>query len=635
MTIDERIASELRRHAPKVDENSAWDRIQSEAPMARRGRATRLVPASVGALGFLLLGFILVSTFFSGQNPAANPTNPLLGTWVTTDLDGSTPTMVIQVSRGEDVEIVVHDDLASVCSGAPSTMTGTGRLDGSTELVIPSPVLTCDDESEPQAPSGPPVQEQLRNLTFVHDPDSDALTDNFGSVWERARANDPSPEPTTSGMWPQSSLEEVRVAQRLADAGDPGFTWQLEPELEMNLDDADIFARFLSEELGWEEFQFNPFSEYGAGEGTFDGLEFIRCAPGQTNTLYPSDRWGGGCAPTIDELRYETVRISAAQLDRRGPSGIWVVTRWAMIQALEQVVPPTDAEAMALLEAFLQARIDAEMAERYTGNGKIPLLYATTAGAPYERSEFELVNGPEWPGGWMEFKVRLFAEDGETVVEQFFSLASDLTGSLGLEYWSETLLPTGRAPGTTENGQALPEPYSYLNGDVTFHAAYPWHPSWAGWEFSPTMTTLLLDGKHEERLVVLADPRPIETGCEDGLAPGDAMVLAQSLWSNPALEATEPVPVRIAGIEALQMDVTAATSGNLCGEVGVPEVMAGGTATGLEPEQRMRLYLFDYPGESGRILAIAIIAPEDRFEYVLEAATPILNSFEFRMTDGD
>ena len=39
MTIDERIAAELRRHAPEVDEHAAWDRIRSAVPARRRGRA--------------------------------------------------------------------------------------------------------------------------------------------------------------------------------------------------------------------------------------------------------------------------------------------------------------------------------------------------------------------------------------------------------------------------------------------------------------------------------------------------------------------------------------------------------------------------------------------------------------------
>ena len=43
-----------------------------------------------------------------------------------------------------------------------------------------------------------------------------------------------------------------------------------------------------------------------------------------------------------------------------------------------------------------------------------------------------MVQGPVWPNGWMEFKVRLFAE-GETVVEQSFHVDRQ-DGQLGLVY---------------------------------------------------------------------------------------------------------------------------------------------------------------------------------------------------------
>lgn len=46
---------------------------------------------------------------------------------------------------------------------------------------------------------------------------------------------------------------------------------------------------------------------------------------------------------------------------------------------------------------------------------------------------------------------------------------------------------------------------------------------------------------------------------------------------------------------------------------------------------RMRLYLLDFPGViSARILAIAVVAPQGRFETVLDAAEAIVNSFEFQ-----
>jgi hypothetical protein len=113
----------------------------------------------------------LLRAFSSGPVPVADPRRPFLGTWVATDLNGSTQTMAISASGDQAVNIVVHDDLATVCSGAPSTTTGTGQVRNDTELVVPSPALTCDDGSEPQALSGPPLEEQLRNLTFIDHPD--------------------------------------------------------------------------------------------------------------------------------------------------------------------------------------------------------------------------------------------------------------------------------------------------------------------------------------------------------------------------------------------------------------------------------------------------------------------------------
>lgn len=533
--------------------------------------------------------------------------------------------MMIEVSEEGTVEMLVHDDYSSVCSGAPSTMTGTGRFLGTTTMIVPSPVLTCDDGSGPEALSGPSLEEQLRDLTFVHDPESDTLTDSLGSLWTREGSEDPDPEPTVStDMWPQTNLEEVREAQKRADAGDPDYTWQVEPITAESPESAEIFGRLLRDQLGWEEFIANPFWGGDHSDGTISGIIYLRCAPGSTNPLYPDDPLAGECAPTIDEFRYETVEIDVAQPGRRGPTGIWVATAWRTVESIQQMAPPSDSEVTALFVPFLQARIDGEGAEDYLDQ-TVPLLYGTTTGARYESFELEPLDGPEWPDGGSSFKVRLFAQGGTTVVEQVFRIDRDVPGPLDFEYVLDGA--------TTENGQPvteLPQPHEFLEGEVAFGAVPSWDYSWAGWEFSPTMTTLLLDGVHEERLVLLADPQPIETGCVNAPIPIDANALASSLRSDPDLEVTEPVPVRIAEIEGLQMDVVSATSGNLCEEVGVPGVVAGGTATGLEPGQRMRLYLIDFPGGSAQVLAIAIVAPQERLESVLDAATPTLDSVEFQ-----
>jgi hypothetical protein len=441
-------------------------------------------------------------------------------------------------------------------------------------------------------------------------------------------------DPTSSeAMWPQSSLEEVREAQERADAGDSRYTWQLfEPELGFPNQDTEIVARFLRDVLGWEEFRYriNPADSFSSG-AIYDNT-YIRCAPGETNPLYPNDPVGQGCAPTTDE-GYERVSLDLAQPVRQGSSGIWVVTRWAMIEPLEMVVPPSEAETTAFLEAFLGARIEGEGAEEYVDvvgasdaeapSDEVPLLYATTTGAPYERSEFEVVEGPVWPDGWMRVEVRLFAEDGEAVVEQLFLMSRYATDRLRLQY---EYYPLEFAP-TTENGQAVPVQYDFLDGGVTFHAAWPWlvfpdEPQ------GPTITTLTTYNNadlYDARLAVVADPRPIESGCQEGPAPADAAALARSIRSDRDLETTAPAKVSVGGIDALRMDVTAAPGAIICNWS--PLVVTGSF---VDREHRMRLYLLDIPGGSSRVLAIAFTVPKPNFERVIEeGAAPIVDSFEF------
>ena len=308
------------------------------------------------------------------------------------------------------------------------------------------------------------------------------------------------------------------------------------------------------------------------------------------------------------------------------------------------MVPPSDAEATALVEAFLQARVDGEGAEEYLSpaTSQIPLLYATTSGDPYERSEFELVQGPVWPGGWREFTVRLFATGASTVVEQPFLVERDEDGRPVLVYM--TLDPFEGSFGmgdvlTRENGGGLVEPYEFLDGEVIFDAAWPWDWYVGGWGFTPTMTTLQFDDPDQsagfdQLLAIVADPLPVEDGCRQGPAPADAAALARSIRSDPDLEATEPVAVSVGGIEGLRIDVVAAAGASVCEEVPAPQVMTPNDhdwyGVALEHGHRMRLYLLDLPeGMSSRILAISVTAPESDFERVLEAVAPILESFEF------
>jgi len=650
---------------------NAFDRV-----LVRRDRKRRNQRVAAGVLGiavFALAAVGFVRLLGSERTPAGDPRSPFEGTWVSTS-DGGTQTMIVRVSADDAVEVTVTDEVDRVCGGTSSTMTGTGRIEVGTALVIPAPVYTCDLGSQAENPSGPPFGEPLRDWTLVLDPETGTLSDGAGGVWFREGAEEPSPGPTVSGqMWPQTSLEEVREAQELADAGDPRSTWQVDPDLAADDNlypwDSEIVERFVREGLGWEDWSIGRSGVFaGQPGGPYHEVVLIHCAPGRTNPLYPDEAFAAalvgelrGCAPTIDDFRYETVRIDLEQPGLRGASGVWVVTRWEMLQPVEprsfyehlyphfelrqveQVAPPSDAEVTSLVEAFLEARVDGEGAERYVhrhpdgfDDQEVPILYATIGGSPYERYEFDRLQGPVWPSGWIHVRIRLFAEDG-TVVEQSLIVIRQEDGRLGLIYhlpFETDLFPT------TENGQpAAVVPYGLLDGAVTFAvAAPPWDEPWDGG--AGDLSTFMLFGLDRSSMMIMADPLPVDPGCELAPAPADAEALARSIASSPDVDSTAPVAVRVAGVDALRMDVAFGRRAG-CGELGLGPAVVEGTRHLTSIGGQMRLYLLDLPqGMSARILGIAIAGPEQSlrcgvpgwtlcFQRVLEAAAPTLDSFEF------
>jgi len=310
-----------------------------------------------------------------------------------------------------------------------------------------------------------------------------------------------------------------------------------------------------------------------------------------------------------------------------------------------------------VLNGFLAARVAGAGAEEYldlanTAADDFPLLYATTSGAPYDRAEFEPLLGVEWPYGWTAFKVRLFA--GDIVVEQLVFSGPD---SSGLNYQRDGF--GTEIPPTTENGQPVAMSYTYFDGSLTLQAAHPWVFSGTNTYANPFWMRLIPEGpgvlpttdagerQDWDRLVLMADP-VLVGDCQPGPDPADAAALAESIRSNPDLGASAPVAVRVGGAEALMMDVVIAAGttitvpanaqGDLCWD-GVLSLVfdrnaamytGNGVLTGQATGDWMRLYLFDAPeGSSMRIQAIAIVAPESRFERAVEAAAPVVDSVEF------
>jgi hypothetical protein len=634
--LPERVLDATFERTRRSGQHVGWRALQG------RLQLPRFVPALGGAV-VVVVAAALALNFYVNRPSIGGPV--FQGTWVSTsDADGGTQAMTVHVSADGAVEITVLDDVASVCSGGPSTMTGTGKLAGSTVLVIPSPTFTCDDGSEPKALSGPPLEEQLRNLTFVLDPQTDTLTDNFGGLWLREGAEVPSPDPALSGgMWPQTDLAEVQEAQRLADAGDPDYTWQVGASLvgENNQVEAELIDRFIGEVLGWESYKFQEggtFSDWagtddGWVEGTVTGQIYLRCAPGRTNQLYPDE----SCAPTLDDLRYETVSFDLAQLDHQGRDGIWVVSGWRLTAPFAQADPAVvEAQARERLKEFLAARIAGNGAEGYVPfGGDVPLLYATTSGAPYERYEIERVKAG-WPTGYMSFSVGLFADGDATVVEQAITW---LPGEgLSLDFLS-----------TTENDQPVVLSYTSTDGEVTVSAPSTWWMLWPGEaaaEAAPDVWFGLMGRDAEpypdpdsREYIGLVDPVAYDAWCADNggspllSAPASAAAIAQQVIADPNFETTAPVAARVGGMDAVSIDVALAPGGRGCG-IGMIEISRWIHEL-WDPGLRLRLYLVDLPeGMSVETLAITVVAPRERFEEVIEETAPIIESIEFHPRVG-
>ena len=196
---------------------------------------------------------------------------------------------------------------------------------------------------------------------------------------------------------------------------------------------------------------------------------------------------------------------------------------------------------------------------------------------------------------WL-FTVRLFAEDGQSVVEQ--EIADDDGGY--------RLNPRR----TTENGRPIPVAYAFFDGTVTLPGATPWVLTLEQYGLS------LGDNTSDESIEVVAEPRPVATSCAPGPTPADAAALVQSLKSDPDLATTTPVAVSVGRAAGWAIDVVRAPGASTCDSLVLTTSDGGWRGrVPLERGSRLRLYLLDLPDWSTTpVMAIAIVAPEARFE---------------------
>jgi hypothetical protein len=105
----------------------------------------------------------------------AHAADAFAGQWAATDHDGSSLSLSIQ-GGGLRYAVREVDDAATVCGGAPASVSGSGTADGPRLDVRAT--LAC-------TPGGNAFRQRIE-LRFTHDAAPETLTDNDGVVWTRA-----------------------------------------------------------------------------------------------------------------------------------------------------------------------------------------------------------------------------------------------------------------------------------------------------------------------------------------------------------------------------------------------------------------------------------------------------------------
>jgi hypothetical protein len=280
--------------------------------------------------------------------------------------------------------------------------------------------------------------------------------------------------------------------------------------------------------------------------------------------------------------------------------------------------PAPDPEVEAFLKAFLDARLAGEGAEQHTLDDSDlppPLLYATTTGGRYVRYEIDQVPAPDpRAASRANYDVRLFTEGG-TVVQQGYSFYGWVRAKNG------RLAVVNSGP-TLENGRAVLLPFSLHDGRAHFDVSpSTWKVHWVGDNLTEFVHHYLTSA-----IVLAGEPLGVGAACAGHPTPTDPEAWARALEADSGHAVSDPVPVRVGGVEGLQVDVDVSADKRiewLCSfKTGPLPVRSGGT--------KMRLLLADLPGDSAGMLTIALMTGPGEFEDTIAETAPIIDSVEIR-----
>ena len=131
----------------------------------------RVLSAVLGCFGLLAVQLAVASA------TEAVGRDQLVGTWTSTDNDGSHQILSIHGGGSGTYAMELYDDVASrACGGAPARISGTGQTVD--DLLTMRGALTC-------SPGGNVFRPHVV-LEFQFDPQTGLITDFSGVVWSRS-----------------------------------------------------------------------------------------------------------------------------------------------------------------------------------------------------------------------------------------------------------------------------------------------------------------------------------------------------------------------------------------------------------------------------------------------------------------
>jgi hypothetical protein len=129
----------------------------------------------------LIAALLLVSVIV--VSPAGASPDPFIGVWASTDVDGSSQTLIIGGGNSGTRHVRFHDDGATICGLDPDTNDFLFAASARGPLSVSGNTLSGNLDVYCQV--APPALAGNFAFEYTYDPSADTLTDWLGVVWSR------------------------------------------------------------------------------------------------------------------------------------------------------------------------------------------------------------------------------------------------------------------------------------------------------------------------------------------------------------------------------------------------------------------------------------------------------------------